>query len=481
MAQKGKSMYIKKVTINNIRSISDFEMTFPEPAGWHVVIGDNGAGKSTVVKSIALALLDITDINAAGQDWDEWLKKGEIQGFVELQINPSEKNINIQNRITFETDIFNVIDSNYNEELDDYIHTVDFKGHLREVIFRGKKTFDSLTSTKPLELWSSVGEPNFLHPIPTPTPSVRAEEAKQKREYWFSAGYGPFRRFTGGSQDKEKIYKTNPNLGSHLSVFGEDVALPEALNFLRDLYIEELEANKRSSELGLKTKPKSTLENFKKFINEAHLLPHGAVIDAVGLKGVYFKDGYGNTVSSLQMSDGYRSILSMTFELIRQLIRVYGNQLVFEKINNGENIIDLPGVVLIDEIDAHLHPTWQTRIGEWFTKYFPKIQFIVTTHSPLVCRACEKGSIWRLASPGSNTESGEVTGLERERLIFGNILDAYGTELFGQSPVRSEKTDEKQKRLGHLNMLSAFGKITEEEEKERMELQQILSTNAPIN
>ncbi|RDB04487.1 AAA family ATPase [Runella aurantiaca] len=462
-------MYIKKVTINNIRSISDFEMTFPEPAGWHVVIGDNGAGKSTVVKSIALALLDITDINAAGQDWDEWLKNdGTLTGSTELMITPFESNQTIQNRITFEKE-FVFGENSYSVELDKDVEIVAAYAMIREVIFRGKKTFDSalLITTA------------FSHPVPTPT--IRAEEAKQKREYWFSAGYGPFRRFTGGSQDKEKIYKTNPNLGSHLSVFGEDVALPEALNFLRDLYIEELEANKRLNESRVKTKPKSTLENLIKFINEAHLLPHGAVIDAVGLKEVYFKDGYGNTVSSLQMSDGYRSILSMTFELIRQLIRVYGNQLVFENINNGKNIIDLPGVVLIDEIDAHLHPTWQTRIGEWFTKYFPKIQFIVTTHSPLVCRACEKGSIWRLASPGSDTESGEVKGLERERLIFGNILDAYGTELFGQSPVRSEKTDEKQKRLGQLNMLSAFGKITEEEEKERLKLQQTLSTNAPIN
>lgn len=354
--------------------------------------------------------------------------------------------------------------------LDDYIYNVDFKGHLREVIFRGKKTFDSV---------SSITTTTFPHPVPTPTPPIRAEEAKQKREYWFSAGYGPFRRFTGGSQDKEKIYKTNPNLGSHLSVFGEDVALPEALNFLRDLYIEELEANKKSMESNIKINLKPTLKNLMNFINEAGLLPHGAVIYDVDLKGVYFKDGYGNTVSSLQMSDGYRSILSMTFELIRQLIRIYGNQLVFENINNGKNIIDLPGVVLIDEIDAHLHPTWQTRIGEWFTKYFPKIQFIVTTHSPLVCRACEKGSIWRLASPRSDTESGEVTGLERERLIYGNILDAYGTELFGQSPVRSDKSEEKLERLGHLNMLSAFGKITEVEEKERLELQKILSTDDP--
>lgn len=456
-------MYVKKVTINNIRSISDFEMTFPEPAGWHVVIGDNGAGKSTVVKSIALALLDVTDINAAGQDWDEWLKSdGSTTGFIELKIMPFESNQIIQNRITFEQNLV-FGDSSYSDDFKEYRRPLEgVEVRIREVIFRGKKTFDSVPS---------ISATTFPHP----TPSIRVEEIKQKREYWFSAGYGPFRRFTGGSQDKEKIYKTNPNLGSHLSVFGEDVALPEALNFLRDLYLDELEL------LHNNQTPKPTLKHLMKFINEAHLLPHGAAIYGVGLKGVYFKDGYGNTVSSLQMSDGYRSILSMTFELIRQLIRIYGNQLVFEKINNGENIIDLPGVVLIDEIDVHLHPTWQTRIGEWFTKYFPKIQFIVTTHSPLVCRACEKGSIWRLASPGSDTESGEVTGLERERLIFGNILDAYGTELFGQSPVRSEKTDEKQKRLGHLNMLSAFGKITEEEEKERLELQQILSTNAPIN
>ncbi|AEI51763.1 hypothetical protein Runsl_5472 [Runella slithyformis DSM 19594] len=453
-------MYIKKVIINNIRSISDFEMTFPEPAGWHVVIGDNGAGKSTVVKSIALALLDITDINAAGQDWEEWLKNNGVPtGSIELFINPYESNKIVQNKITFQQKV------TFQE--DGYIFD-DINITIKEVIFRGRKTLDSVPS---------IPTTTFPHP----TPSIRVEEIKQKREYWFSAGYGPFRRFTGGSQDKEKIYKTNPNLGSHLSIFGEDVALPEALNFLRDLYIEELEANKneRNGESGVKTKPKSTLENLMKFINEAGLLPHGAAIHGVALKEIYFKDGYGNIVTSLQMSDGYRSILSMTFELIRQLIRIYGNQLVFENINNGKNIIDLPGVVLIDEIDAHLHPTWQTRIGEWFTKYFPKIQFIVTTHSPLVCRACEKGSIWRLASPGSDTESGEVTGLERERLIYGNILDAYGTELFGQSPVRSDKSEEKLERLGHLNMLSAFGKITEEEDKERLELQKILSTDDP--
>jgi hypothetical protein len=72
-----------------------------------------------------------------------------------------------------------------------------------------------------------------------------------------------------------------------------------------------------------------------------------------------------------------------------------------------------------------------------FTHYFPNIQFIVTTHSPLVCRACEKGSIWRLAAPGMEIKSGEIIGVDRERLIFGNVLDAYGTEIFGEDVSQS--------------------------------------------
>ena len=50
-------MYIQKAEIKNIRSITDFEIEFKNPAGWHVLIGDNGAGKSTIIRSIALALV----------------------------------------------------------------------------------------------------------------------------------------------------------------------------------------------------------------------------------------------------------------------------------------------------------------------------------------------------------------------------------------------------------------------------------------
>ena len=278
---------------------------------------------------------------------------------------------------------------------------------------------------------------------------------------------GPFRRFIGGNLEKEKLFKTNPQLGSYLSIFGEDVALSEALSYVKELYIQKLEK---------KTKL-DTLDYLIKFINEAHLLPHKTQIDRVDSKNVFFREGNENRVAALQMSDGFRSVLSLTFELIRQLIRVYGSDLVFRKIKKGNMVIDLPGVVLVDEIDVHLHPTWQTHIGNWFLKYFPNLQFIVTTHSPLVCRACEKGSIWRLAAPGSNQESGEVTGLDRERLIYGNVLDAYGTELFGQDVERSDQSQKKLERLAHLSQLNAFGKISDPEKKEMQDLRKILITD----
>ena len=52
-----KEMYIQKAEIKNIRSIIDFEIEFKNSAGWHVLTGDTGAGKSTIIRSMALALI----------------------------------------------------------------------------------------------------------------------------------------------------------------------------------------------------------------------------------------------------------------------------------------------------------------------------------------------------------------------------------------------------------------------------------------
>jgi predicted ATP-dependent endonuclease of OLD family len=166
--------------------------------------------------------------------------------------------------------------------------------------------------------------------------------------------------------------------------------------------------------------------------------------------------------------------------LIRLLIRFYDEEKVFKNFKKGDYTIDLPGVVIIDEIDAHLHPTWQTRVGQWFTKYFPALQFIVTTHSPLVCRAAENGSIWRLSAPGSKIPSGEITGADKDRLIYGNILDAYGTDVFGENLERSKEGFEKLKRYSYLSQKAVYDPqhLSKEDKEELSTLEKIFATDA---
>jgi len=108
-------------------------------------------------------------------------------------------------------------------------------------------------------------------------------------------------------------------------------------------------------------------------------------------------------------------------------------------------------------------------------KVFPNLQFIVTTHSPLICRASENGTIWRLRAPGSEYASGEVTGVEKQRLIYGDLLDAYGTELFGKNITQSQSGQELTEKLATLNMKSFKTKLSDEEQKELESLKNITS------
>jgi hypothetical protein len=176
------------------------------------------------------------------------------------------------------------------------------------------------------------------------------------------------------------------------------------------------------------------------------------------------------------LSDGYRSILSMTFELIRQISRIYDPSDIFDP--HDPTKIIAPGVVLIDEADAHLHPSWQRRVGLWFREHFPKLQFIVTTHSPLICQAARVGTVFRLPKPGSNEKGTMVTGEVLDRLLHGNVLDAYSTEMFGEGVTRSEESKKRLQRLAELNRKELRGELTAAEKREQQELRATLPTSA---
>lgn len=77
------------------------------------------------------------------------------------------------------------------------------------------------------------------------------------------------------------------------------------------------------------------------------------------------------------MSDGARSVISMAADIAYRMSRLNPDM--------GEDVtLKTSGVVLIDEVDMHLHPSWQQTVVNDLVKAFPKVQFIVTTHSPQV-------------------------------------------------------------------------------------------------
>ncbi len=425
-------MYIQSAEIAKIRSTNKFKLEFKDPAGWHVLIGDNGAGKSSILKSLSLVLIGPEQVLGLRSNWNDWMMKDENEASIKMNITVHQiSDINVKAvgnnplELNFYKDDIGNTQLNYKG-----VNKYNIKGEIE--IKKGSDGF-----------WAgnTIG--------------------------WFSAGFGPFRRFTGGSGEWESVFK-NPQLSrlsSHLTLFDESAALTETTEWLKKLKFQELEGKSNQ------------LNTIKELINSSDFLPHKAKLNEIGSDGVTFLDGNGVVISMNQLSDGFRSILSLTFELLRQIIRSYGEQgNIFSYTPDGEVFVNKPGVVLIDEIDAHLHPTWQTRIGQWFIKYFPNMQFIVTTHSPLICRACEKGSIWRLATPGSELQSGEITGTNRNRLIFGNVLDAYGTEVFGENVSQSANGEEMLKELADLTLKSFKGTISENDKKRMQELKKILPT-----
>lgn len=427
-------MYLGKVQLENIRGFEEFAWEVPagEEAGWHVLLGDNGCGKSTVLKAIALALIPARDHPALLEDWSRWPRRGSTEAAsieLELRKDAEVDYLDASRPLTKGS-------SAAVQTLDKSVESVTAR---IEFVNAGAQSHTEGTGSAEIGPWSGA-------------------------QGWFWAAYGPFRRFSGGDPDESRIQTSYPRVGAGLTVFNERFALGEARKWIRELDHQRKDQRPEGA----------LLDALIVFINESNLLPHNVRIDAVDSEGVWCMDAEGARLELAEMSDGYRSQMSLTFELIRQIARCFGPERVFDRESPAR--IDLPGVVLIDEVDAHLHPTWQHRIGEWFTSVFPRMQFLVTTHSPIVCQAAR--TVWALPNPGESDLPRRVEGQDLNRLRYGSILDAFSTGVFGEGVTRSEEGKKRLQRLAELNAKDLDLKLTAGEHKEREGLRESTPTAA---
>lgn len=119
-----------------------------------------------------------------------------------------------------------------------------------------------------------------------------------------------------------------------------------------------------------------------------------------------------------QLSEGYRSIFAMVADICRSLL------------DHWSNLETAHGVILIDEIETHLHPRWKMRVISSLRQAFPGVQFVATTHDPLCVRSMDNGEVIVLA----RHEDGRVHILEDLPDISGMRAEQILTsEYFGLS------------------------------------------------
>lgn len=165
-----------------------------------------------------------------------------------------------------------------------------------------------------------------------------------------------------------------------------------------------------------------------------------------------------------ELSDGYSSVIYIVSDLI---LRMDKNWLLEDKISE----YDYQGIVLIDELETHLHIELQKKIFPFLTKFFPKIQFIVTTHSPYILNSISNAKAYDLER---QVELDNLSGFSSDDLAEGYFeADAYSDELknslnryeelcFRKDLTEDERAERAEIRIRFKNISSELSGVAKE-------------------
>lgn len=346
------SVYLDHLHVRNLKLLRDFRLGFTvdgKPRMWTVIIGRNGTAKTSILQAIALA--------AAGARQVSVLAKPVIGHLVDRR---AEQTLEIEARFRF-TPLGAGLES---------IHpTLGRAPHPDERLW-SKLSLRPEEATFFGESWYA----NTLGARVDMAPRDRFEpldEARaNNRPLWFVAGYGVGRFLPDPSLSPQLV---TPSIERLEPLFRNTTSLT-SLRFLD--YFPEHKARQFSKVL------RDTLTSVKT------LVPDLVDIELRGAKGItkyetlIDKDRFKLKVGehehkfpAVALSHGYQSTLAWIADLIGH---------VMLEADDAIEASDIEGLVLIDEIDLYLHPTWQAALVPALRETFPKVQFVTTTHSPVV-------------------------------------------------------------------------------------------------
>ena len=409
-------MYISKVELENIRGVGPQRLVIDlaKPAkgargtmaGWNVLVGPNGFGKTTILQAIAASLVGPT-----GGAWllraDEiphWIRHGEQYANCKTWIERD-----------FEDD--------------------------------GLPSAQKTVRPVPLLVgWTRGGETKTYRPRGQSSLLKYFWNASTgvEPDGWVFIGYGPRRSDTRSSHDALSLLNAPPRTAAVVTLFRDDAALEKGYEWLSSL---ALGGSRRDAAKEM------VLGGIFRLLSDGLLTPEKKShfsVDGEGLKVQLNADDV--PISTRLLGDGFRMLIEMVLDILYQIERFKPGRLLEEcqkwpKAANVTPKIEMSGVVVIDEPENHLHPSMQQHVGFWLKKHFPKIQFIVATHSALVCQAADRDGLMRMKGP---FEVETVDENVWEAVTNGTVNDAIATHLFGLSTPYAPEGQKLRKELNAL-------------------------------
>ncbi len=405
-------MYIDSIEIENFRTFRkckiDFchndrifdEEVFPRPRlpNLNLLLANNGYGKTSMLKAIALAALGPA-VAKSGIYPYRLIRRESAED--PSRNGKSEKPGGVEREPARLKAFFRTHEQDHSpyENIDSQVE-VKSEGDL-----------ESLEWTH--------SDPKPWHPV-----------FSSNSDAFFMVGYGSTRRVSKSSRT-EQSGKWSPRAARVMGLFEDDYSL-RALNTWLPRY-------------------KSSKQLRGRYVQVTHLLKRLVGRGGWEFTGLQDSEGeylFGRGKSQVPfpaLSDGYRAFLGWLGDLLFHIC---------ETCPSGKKLVENRGIVMVDEIDLHLHPKWQMMVLETLARELPNIQFIVTSHSPLVAGSLEWMNII-LMQPGPRQSStakrirAAVHGLDADQILL--------TEFFG---LESTRAPGKKRKLKDLTIKARSGDPT---------------------
>lgn len=370
------SARVRRLRLRNIKSFQDLTCDFFDPPGSprpiSTFVGDNATGKSSILQSIALTCLGSSFCNRIeGIRAQTFLRNGESFGAIEVELE-----------LTVDPDA-----------------TPAERGvlHLGLGMDGKRKDFFPLPGEE-----MTLGTANHMKGWDL----LRGQVGFQ---WGYCGGYGAFRALRERREKLGASTQVPVEIDRVLSLFQpQDTLLdPAVLDSLFQADVSALSPETKQIPLGVRD---SIVQLFRNNVP-------GIGVQEVGGK-VQLVEEHSGVSSPSALSDGCNSMIGLLGHVIRHALELQGWT---------RDPAQAEGVVLIDEVDLHLHPSWQRTALPQLERAFPKLQFIVTTHSPLVLGGVPDGIVSVLSRDEEGrtvmTTGPSVKGWRVDQLLNGMHFD----------------------------------------------------------